>query len=463
MLASLDSFSVFAGVPHPPGEENSWFLNEVRIYQEPSILYLTGINQTGIILVLNPHASDKEVLFIPMKDRGMEFWNGEQFGYPKELLHKKGPTKILKPQKVPDDVKHLQLLTGIKDIRPIKEFKHYFKRLVAKSRLTYAYSFYHNYPSRKGSSKKIISLKTDYNWTFTRKLRSLAASTVKNGKGNRAAFEIRSIADRHLKLRLPLEKHQLEDVRQAVRKANQGFRKTLKDLTRMKTEHDLACLLNYNLKKRSVFGLSFPLIIASGRNATTLHYVKNDDVIQSGSLVLMDFGLKYGTVHSDISRTVPASGRFNPLQALLYRIVLDAQRENQKNVRSGITIRELNKKVWTYIEEKLKKEFFARGGKAKRRYTLQPHGVSHLMGIQVHDGDPFRLYQDTALEKDWQISSEPGIYGHFAINLKGRTYSEYLGIRVEDNLLVQEHGCINLTRSVPSRIREIERLILGAG
>jgi Xaa-Pro aminopeptidase len=215
------------------------------------------------------------------------------------------------------------------------------------------------------------------------------------------------------------------------------------------------------MRKRSPAGLSFPNIVASGKNATVLHYLKNDEPIEPGSLVLLDFGVRYGTMHADITRTVPHSGKFNPLQALLYGIVLDTNKMNQKNAKPGETIRNLNKKTWRFLEEQLQARFFARGGKAMRSYMGQPHGVSHLMGEQEHDGDPHRIYQDYPLQPGWQISNEPGLYGHFQITLDGRKYSEWIGIRIEDDLLITKDGCRNLCAAVPKEIHELEALAAG--
>ena len=127
----------------------------------------------------------------------------------------------------------------------------------------------------------------------------------------------------------------------------------------------------------------------------------------------------------------------------------------------GETIRNLNKKVWSFMEDQLQRRFFDRGGKARRAYSFQPHGVSHLMGEQEHDGDPHRLYQDHPLQVGWQISSEPGLYGHFAMNLAGRKYSEWIGIRIEDDLLITKQGCRNLSEEIPRKIADLEAMISG--
>jgi Xaa-Pro aminopeptidase len=452
-LKALDSFAVFSGLPREPGSENLWIMSGLRIFQEPAMIHLTGINQPKVILVLNPIGKEKEVLFISAKDPAKEFWDGVRFGYPKDMS-----------QQGKMDLAELKLLTGINDIRNIDQFEAYFKSLVLASRKPFGYGFYHAYRPKTSSAgeaetvKTDLETKTDYNWVFKGRLEELARIALAKTK---KTFEIRTLVETHFKLRLPLEPAQVKDVEIAVGYTHAAFRDTLAKLREFKNENQLSAHLEAGMKSRSPSGLSFPNIVASGKNATILHYLKNDEEIKPGSLVLLDFGVRHGTMHADISRTVPVSGTFNPLQALLYDIVLQAAKENQKNAKPGETIRNLNTKVWNFLEDQLQTRFFDRGGKAKRAYEHQPHGVSHLMGEQEHDGDPHRLYQDYPLQVGWQISNEPGLYGHFTLKLSGRLYSEWIGIRVEDDLLITKTGCRNLSEEIPRKIADLEALISG--
>ncbi len=449
-LKNLDSFAVITAVPKTPGEENLWYMNNVRICQEPSFIHLSGISQPGLILLLNPFGKERETLFLPPKNDNEEFWNGIRFGYP--------------PEQTMSDNQHLSeiyTLTGIKHFLPLSQFPDYFRNLITHSKKSHAYAYFHKYEKMHGDTHNYKYFTRDHNWSFYRQLQSNALKALKSkAAGKRTAkifFEIKSLADLNHKLRLPLEPEQVIDVKKAINLTGKAFQTILPLIPGYKNEQALTCSLESELKKHSIFGLSFPSIIASGRNAATLHYVKNDEPLTG--LVLMDFGLRWGTMHADISRTVPVSGRFNPLQALLYDIVLGALKVNNSKARAGITIRSLNDSTWAYIEARLEDEFFKKGGIAHRPYTLKPHGVSHLIGEQVHDGDPFRLYQDTPMKCGWQISSEPGLYGNFSINIKGKRYSEYMGIRIEDNLIIQKNSSMCLSSAIPRERAHIERLM----
>lgn len=456
-LKELGGFAVFSGVAREPGSEHIWIMNGLRIFQEPALIHLTGINQPKVILVLNPRGGNgvpgepREVLFITRKDPSKEFWDGVRFGYPKE------PTPEGRR-----DLEELRALTGIRDIRPFEDFPAYFDKLVKKAPKPFGYAFFHSYETRPDGTagpggRKLVRTKSDYNWEFKEELRKRIR------RGGRRDFELRSCVDLHFRLRLPLEPEQVRDCEIAVEHTGNAFAETLRALKGFRDENALSAFLEWGMRKRSPSGLSFPNIVASGRNATVLHYLKNDEPIAPGSLVLLDFGVRHGTMHADITRTVPVSGKYNPLQALLYDIVLDANQETLRHARPGETIRNLNKKVWTFLEERLQERFFARGGKAARSYTGQPHGLSHLMGEQEHDGDPYRIYQDYPLRPGWQISNEPGLYGHFEIVLAGRKYSEWIGIRIEDDLLITPSGCRNLSAGIPKERRDIEAVIAGKG
>lgn len=472
-LRKAGTFALFAGVPHEPGAENIWVMSALKIFQEPAVIHLTGINQPHVILALVPGAPgsfcDEEVLFIPEKNPEREFWDGVRFGIPTGL----GAQPAAKGKKrgtggqaaaggavhgdlrgVGDDspdLNDLRLLTGIRDVRPLGEFEEWLEALVRRTRRAHGLAFWHRYVDDAG---KVRETRTDHNFTFKARVEKLA-------RGVRKDFRLETCAPLHYRLRLPLDRDQVRDVGKAVAVTRDAFLDTLAEVAAgtIRTETELEARLQYGMLRRSPYGLAFPSIIAGGRNATVLHYLKNDEPLPPRGLVLMDFGARWGTMHADITRVFPMSGRFNPLQALIYGIVLDAARENQRNARPGVTIRELNDKVWAFLENALQERFFARGGKAERAYKGRPHGVSHLMGEQEHDGDPHRIYQDHPLQPGWQISNEPGLYGHFAITLNGRRYSEWIGVRIEDDLLITPTGCRNLSASIPKEIDEIEALL----
>lgn len=422
MLKALDSFCVIAGMPADPGTEEAFVQTWNRMVQEPAFLYLTGINQAGCYLLLDPKTGE-EILFVPPKDPFKEFWNGKRLGY------LKGDNEVKK-------------VTGIDDVRSEAEL--WDEIAMRASRLPeggHAYAYYFE------------KFRDDHNDRFKKSMHK-----VLRGMG----AELRSAAALHWKLRLPLEPERIKDAEVAQKVTDEAFRTVLPLVRDFKNERELALRLDYEMQRRSDGDLAFPTICAGGANACCLHYVKKDEQIKKGDLVLLDFGIRIGSLHSDISRTIPASGKFDPLQRLLYQIVLDSAKEYQKFVRPGVSLKEIGQVPWEYILAALD-ERLVKGAKGsfKLLYDKRPHGVSHFIGEQIHEGDPGSRSLDVVLEPGMLISCEPGLYGEFWATIGGKRFHEKIGIRIEDDLLLTKSGFVNISRNIPREIADIEKLMHG--
>ena len=155
----------------------------------------------------------------------------------------------------------------------------------------------------------------------------------------------------------------------------------------------------------------------------------------SGDVAVMDFGSDFGYYASDITRTFPVSGRFNEEQARVYRVVLDAQKAALAKIRPGATFDDLDKAV----HEVLKRHDYDR---------YLPHGVSHYVGMAVHD-----VGESKPFEPGVVVTIEPGVY----------IPEKNLGVRIEDTVLITKDGCEVLTKEAPKEISEIEKLMAGNG
>ena len=374
-LKSIDSVCVYKSVQN----------DEERICQNPEFLYLTGINQSGAILVLDPYAKnsdEREILFLAQKNSKKEFWNGIRLGLPDSRINE---------------------ITGFKTVIPLKEFNAWIKN-----------------KNVKDFSKALIAQ------------------------------------------RIILEPERIALARKAQSIAKNAFLKILPHIKKYRNERVLAAELECLMLSQTNNGLAFSSIVAAGKNACTLHYAKRDCEIEHGNLILLDFGCRYNSVCCDISRTVPANGEFNPLQKLLYNIVLDTQKFHEKNVKAGITLKELGKEAWLFMEELLIRRFTERGGKMQRCYSGKPHGISHLIGDIVHEGLANKDYLKEPLKPGMLISNEPGLYGHFELEIDGVLYSEALGIRIEDDLLVTKNGSENLSAEIPKEIEDLHHILAEA-
>ena len=423
LMEKLDSVCVFAGMPVEPGGEEAFTSTWTKFIQEPAFLFLTGVNQAGCFLLLDP-ASKSEVLFVPKKDPFKEFWVGKRIGY------LEGNSEAA-------------LLTGFADVRPADDFYKVLESLTQrKGAKKFIYAFFHE------------KFQSDHNWKFRQKLeRILRPKKV----------GVKCVADLHWELRLPLDKPRIDDAKRAQVATDKAFRELLKAMPSFKGERDLGLFLDHQLLLGGDGDLAFPTIVASGENACCLHYVKKDEPLKKGSLVLLDFGTRVGTQHSDISRTVPVNGKFNPLQKMLYEIVLDSAEVYRRAVRPGVSLKEIGNIPWDFIMEALETRLVKGAcGTYELLYDRRPHGVSHFIGEQIHEGDPGSRSLTTVLEPGMLISCEPGLYGTFSATIGGKRYREKIGIRIEDDLLITGTGYVNLSRRIPRTVAEIESL-MGCG
>ena len=193
-------------------------------------------------------------------------------------------------------------------------------------------------------------------------------------------------------------------------------------------------------------------IIASGEGACVLHYEKNDEVCQDGHLLLLDVGASFAYYNADMSRTIPVNGHFTDRQKKVYQSVLNVLKLTRKELVPGKKIKDIQ----SFAEDTIKEELIKLGlisseqlkNKDETRQVVKkyfPHGVSHLLGLDVHDvGDSSEILKPGML-----FTCEPGIY----------IKEESLGVRLENNILLTESGNIDLMSSIPIEIDEIEQIM----
>ncbi len=185
---------------------------------------------------------------------------------------------------------------------------------------------------------------------------------------------------------------------------------------------------------------TFPSIVATGKNATVLHYNINRDTLIDGDLVVVDCGAEYDYYCADITRTYPVSGKFTARQKELYTIVLETQEYIASIAKPGMWLN--NKEKPDQSLNHLTKKFL----KDKGGYDeYMPHGIGHFLGIDVHDvGDVSK-----PLEEGDVITIEPGVY----------IPQEGIGIRIEDDYWIVKDGAVCLSEDIPKSIKEIEALV----
>ena len=233
-------------------------------------------------------------------------------------------------------------------------------------------------------------------------------------------------------------------------------------------------------------------ICGCGVDGATLHYINNDQKLESGQLILMDMGGMAAGYVSDVTSTVPVNGTFTQEQADIYNIVLEANKEVQKNAKPGVSWTDMHLLAEKVILTGLQKLGLLNSTANVQEmldnrvcYYFMPHGLGHLMGIDVHDAGGYLSFTPErskekgldclrtarVLEKDMVLSDEPGIYfipylleqgfkeekvSKYFVQDKIKQYYKFGGVRIEDDILITEDGCVNLTEGLPRTVEEIQ-------
>lgn len=301
----------------------------------------------------------------------------------------------------------------------------------------------------------------------TRALSDLGSLRKKHGK------RILTLADADLaravsELRMVKDAFEVSEMRKAVAATALGFN----DIVRA-----LPAAVRHPRGERVIEGaffararlegndLGYETIAAAGAHACTLHWIRNDGPVRRNDLVLVDAGVELDSLYTaDITRTLPASGKFSKQQRRLYEIVLKAADAAFAAAKPGVKFREVHEAAMQVIAHEVAKlgilpitpqESLAAERQLHRRWMV--HGTSHHLGLDVHDCAQARreLYLDSELKPGMIFTIEPGLYFHADDELVPQSMRG-IGIRIEDDVLVTETGVENLSRDLPRNPEEIE-------
>lgn len=381
--------------------------------QHRDIFYLSGVDQEESILVLFPDASNpaqREMLFLKETNAHIAVWEGEKLT--KEAAHE---------------------TAGIKTVYWLDQFPSVFKQLMAEAENVYLNTNEHlraNTEVQTREDRFIEWLKKEY-----------PAHGVK--KSAPIMHRLRSI------------KHdvEIELMQNACNITKKGFERLLKFIKPGVAEYEIEAELIHEFVRNRSKGFAYTPIVASGPNACVLHYIENNQICKDGDVILLDVGAEYANYSSDLTRCVPVNGRFTARQKDVYNAVLRVKNEAQKMLVPGTIMTEYHKEVGRIMEAELlglgliDKTDIANqdpNWPAYKKYFM--HGTSHFIGLDTHDvGIWFE-----PIKAGMVFTCEPGIY----------IPEEGLGIRLEDDLVVQENGGpFNLMRDIPIEADHIEEIM----
>ncbi len=392
--------------------------------QDSNLYYLTGFEEPESVLILKPGSFPESVLFVRKKNVERETWDGFRYG----------------PEMT-------QEVFQVDKCYPIEEFQEQFPKLM------------------KGYDSVYYRLlkNPEFDKRFLTALDSLRLSSPRSGIGLLPILD----ADVFLgELRLFKSDAEILNQRKACRISAESHRLAMKSVKPGVSERQVQAVMTHFYLSQGSAREGYCPIVASGNNATTLHYNFNDQTCQDGDLLLIDSGTEFNYYTGDITRTFPVNGRFTEVQARVYQHVLDVQKEIINNLKPGILFKDLHEKGASLLTDVMLELGFLSGRKediissnTHRKYY--PHGIGHWLGLDVHDaGLYFVNGQPRSIEAGMCFTVEPGLY---VPETDKDVSSEYrgIGVRIEDNILITTNGHDVMTSDAPKEIKDIESFMAG--
>ena len=384
---------MFAGsAPYKSADEQYPFTPNRNFY------YLTGIDRENLILVLTKRNGEfEEVLFIEESDPIMARWVGE---------------RISKDES--NDI------SGIENIYYVKNFEEYIASII----------------SRFGYDNLFLDLeRQEWRTTYT-----LAQDFARDMKAKYPYINIKNIFYDISKLRTIKTEEEINEIRKAISITKMGIEEMMKNAKPNMMEHEIEAYFDFVLRSQGVKDKAFGTIAAAGKNGTILHYDENNSRCMDNELILFDVGAQWNYYNGDLSRTFPVNGKFTERQKQVYNAVLKANEEIIKVVKPGFPFSELNEIAKRVLADGCRELGLIKDDSELSKYYF--HGISHYIGLDTHDvGD-----REALLEPGMVFSNEPGLY----------IPEEGIGIRIEDDLLVTEDGCENLSKDMIKTVEDIE-------
>jgi len=381
--------------------------------QEENFYYLTGHNEEEAALILLPAVAkkaanddwtDREIFFLPPKDVRKEKWNGVRMS--------------------PGDP-GIELRTGFSVVKPYPELRAVVERLAKVYPAFYTILPYQRELGGYPHEKETVD------W-----LKQIAPEVI-----------LKDIRANIAELRLIKSPTELAFLRQAIDLSLDAQFEAMKMMRAGLWEYQISGKMVEVHAMGGSEAEAYAPIVGAGPNSTALHYDKLDRKIEDGDIVVMDVGAQYSGYAADITRTIPANGKFTPRQREIYEIVLGAQDAAIHALKPGMDMcRKGDKSVYKIAYDYINSHGKDQHGKSLGQYFI--HGLGHSIGLNVHDpGDLCKPFAPGTV-----ITIEPGIY----------IPAENLGVRIEDDVLITDSGYELLSQRLPRSPDEIEKIMADA-
>ncbi|HBC02811.1 MAG: X-Pro aminopeptidase [Aequorivita sp.] len=381
--------------------------------QARDIFYLTGADQEETMLVLFPDAPNKdhrEMLFVRETNDHIAVWEGEK-------LTKEKATEI----------------SGIRSIYWLKEFDKIFFEVMTQAERVYFNTNEHYRQSVETETREDRFIQKT-------KEKFLAHSWERS---NPILQRLRSVKD----------KIEIDLMQQACNITEKGFRRLLNFVKPGVWEYEIEAELMHEFLRNRSRGFAYTPIIASGNSANVLHYIENNQQCKKGDLLLLDVGAEYANYSSDMTRTIPVSGKFSKRQREVYDAVKKVKDDATKMLVPGNYWKKYHEEVGKLMTKALLDLKLLDKADVKNEDPNWPaykkyfmHGTSHHIGLDTHD---YGILWEKMTE-NMVFTVEPGIY----------IPEEGFGVRLEDDVVIQKKGePFNLMRNIPIEAEEIEEIM----
>ena len=395
---------------YPVGADSTMPFNQAR-----DIFYLSGVDQEESILVLFPDApkeKHREILFLKETNEHIAVWEGEKLTKEKALE-----------------------TTGIKTVYWLKEFDKILFEVMTQCDTVYINTNEHYRANIETETREARFVKG--------LLEKYPAHSV--AKSNPILQRLRSVKDQI----------ELDIMQKACNITEKGFRRLLNFVKPGVWEYNIEAELMHEFLNNRSKGFAYTPIVASGNNANVLHYIENNQQCKDGDLILLDVGAEYANYSSDMSRTIPVGGKFTKRQKEVYNAVNKVKNDATKLLVPGAYWEEYHVEVGKMMTSALIDLGLLDKADVKNENPDWPaykkyfmHGTSHHIGLDTHD---YGLLHEP-MQANNVFTVEPGIY----------IPEEGFGIRLEDDLVIQENGePFNLMGNIPIEADEIEEIMNG--
>ncbi len=417
--------------------------------QDNNLFYLAGIDQPKTTLVLMPgNQTQKEILFIAPRNPTLELWTGKLLS-PEEAKAMSGIETVYESGAFET---FIETVLGARNNGPRNddsaiEYQSFSDGL--RNRTAVVYLDLSGHPGRQGSSTP-------------------ARQFAEQIKERVDSLQVKDASQFLHRLRLVKSAYEIAQLRRAIDITCQAQREAMQTVRPGMFEYEVEAAIEFIFRKNGAPWPGFPSIVASGPNATTLHYDRSSRQMADGDLLLTDIGAEINYYSADVTRTYPVNGRFTPEQAKIYDLVLKAQTEAMNMVRPGASIPQVHARTVAVLKEGLLELGLISSKQGQEYRVWFPHGTSHWLGMNVHD-----VGENAArFEPGMVLTVEPGLYIRQDTFEKMRRENDRLaatiepavskysgiGVRIEDDVLVTESGFELLSDKAPKTIVEIEAL-----